>query len=281
MRSALVSGTYGLFVREMTKWLRQRFQIVLAFTVPLVWLFLFGKSFDLTSFLRLPLDIPPALREQVAAMMEEVILRVFGSLSYFDFFAVGMLSAFALFTSMWSGMSLVWDRRLGYLERLLVAPIPRTSIYLSKVSASLAKGLLQFTAMLLIVFALGFHPKPGISALDLAALYLVMTALILALSAIFTAVAVRVTSHDVVISIANLVNLPLLFTSNAIFPLSQMPSWMQTIAALNPLTHSITIARFLLLGLGGAGALLPSSVYLALFTLAAILLGSLVASRSL
>jgi len=276
-----IYGTYGLFLREMKKWFRQKVQIVFAFVVPVIWLTLFGKSFNLSYLVRLPLDVPPDVKAEVQRALERALVSVFGSLDYFNFFAVGMLSAFALFTSMWSGMSLVFDRRFGYLERFLTAPIPRPSIYFAKVLASLAKGILQFTFMLLIVFAIGFSPKQGLSVFDIVGLYLVMGTLIFSLSAIFTATAVKITSHDVVISIANLVNLPLLFTSNALFPIKQMPSWLQSVAGINPLTHSISLARYLLLGSGSAGQVLLNASYMVIFMAACITLGSLLASRYL
>ena len=281
MNLTTLSGISGLFAREMKKWFRQRVQIVFAFVIPLMWLTLFGKSFNITYFLNLPEGIPPDVKAIVQKAMEEILLRVFGSLDYFNFFAVGMLSVFALFTSMWSGMSLVFDRRLGYLERFLVAPIPRESIYLAKVFSALAKGLIQFTIMLLITFALGLTPKQGFTAIDMMGLYMVIAGLILALSAIFTAIAIRITSHDTVISIANLVNIPLMFTSNAIFPLEQMPDWMRVIAAVNPLTHSITLTRYLVLGIGSQAQVILSTFYLAGFTAVCVFLGVAAARRYL
>ena len=281
MSRELIVGAYGLFVREMQKWLRQRIQIVFTFVVPIVWLILFGKSFNISYLLNIPSDIPTEMRNVVQQALQRIIINLFGTLDYFSFFAVGMLNAFALFTSMWSGMSLVFDRRLGYLDRMLATPIPRVSIYLSKVFSSVSKGILQFTVLLLLTLTMGLITKPGIMILDFIGIYVVMLSLMLALSAIFTAVAVKITSHDVVISISNLVNLPLIFTSNAIFPIEQMPSWMKVIASVNPLTHSTSLARYLLLGIGEASQLTIHISYLAVFTTACIALGSYIASKYL
>jgi len=276
-----LTGVYGLFVREMLKWFRQKVHIVFAFIVPVVWLILFGKSFNLSYLLKAPVGVPEPIREAVQQAIQQMLLRVFGTLDYFNFFAIGMLNAFALFTSMWSGMSLVFDRRLGYLERMLAAPVPRASIYLAKVLASVAKGLLQFTVMLILAFILGLSLKPGISPLDILAVYIVMVSLMLALSAIFTATAVKITSHDVVISISNLVNLPLIFTSNAIFPIEQMPDWLKSVATVNPLTHSISLTRYLLLGIGKASAMAVHGAYLLAFTVGCVALGSYIAGKYL
>ena len=281
MSSEFLVGTYGLFVREMKKWFRHRLQIVFAFIVPVVWLVLFGKSFNLSYLVNIPADLPAGVREAVQQAIQSMLLKIFGTLDYFNFFAVGMLNAFALFTSMWSGMSLVFDRRLGYLERMLAAPVPRASIYLAKVISSVAKGLLQFTVMLLLALVLGLTLKQGITPLDILGVYAVMASLMLALSAVFTAAAVKITSHDVVISISNLVNLPLIFTSNAIFPVEQMPAWLKAVASVNPLTHSTSLARFLLLGIGKASLIPMHAAYLVIFTAACVILGAYVASKYL
>jgi len=153
---------------------------------------------------------------------------------------------------MWSGMSIVFDRRLGYLNRFLVTPIPRFSIVLSKILSSVTRALIQATALLIIALGLGLTLKSGVSALDIAILYAVIASLALSFSSIFTAVAIRITSHDLVISIANLVNLPLMFTSNAMFPIDQMPQYLQIVAKANPITHANIITRYYLLGIGGS-----------------------------
>jgi|GEM_PF-1134098 len=169
-----------------------------------------------------------------------------------DVLNVDLVKNIIRFTTMWSGMSIVFDRRLGYLNRFLVTPIPRFSIVLSKILSSVTRALIQATALLIIALGLGLTLKSGVSALDIAILYAVIASLALSFSSIFTAVAIRITSHDLVISIANLVNLPLMFTSNAMFPIDQMPQYLQIVAKANPITHANIITRYYLLGIGGS-----------------------------
>lgn len=270
--TSLLGPALALYEREMKKWLRQRVQIVFIVIIPLVWMGLFGKSLNLSTLLNIP-EIPGAeqLRQQVQMLIEEyVVKRYFGGYDYFSFFVVGILNTFILFTTLWSGMSLVFDRRLGYLNRFLVAPIPRASIVVGKILSSLTRSLIQVTALFIIAVALGLSLKPGISILDIATLYGVIALLSLAFSSIFTSVAVRLTSHDLVVSIANLVAMPLMFTSNAIFPLEQMPQYLQIIARGNPITHANIISRHALLGIGDAGSVVFSAVYLTVFAAASI-----------
>ncbi len=277
-----MSSVLPLYEREMRKWFRQKVQLVFVVVVPLMWMGLFGKSLNFSALFRIP-DIPGAeqLRAQIQVLIEEYIVkRYFGGYDYFSFFVVGMLSVFILFTTMWSGMSLVFDRRLGYLNRFLVAPIPRSSIVLSKILSSVTRAMIQATALLIIALALGLTLKPGVGAVEIAVLYGVITMLAISFSSIFTAIAVRITSHDLVISIANLVNMPLMFMSNAIFPLEQMPQYLQIIARANPITHANIIARYYLLGVGDMGSVMISALYMALFTAASIAI-AIIASRKI
>jgi ABC-2 type transport system permease protein len=278
----MIRETAALYEREMIKWFRQKVQLVFIVVVPLMWMGLFGKSLNFSVLLRIP-EIPGAehLRNQLQSLIEEYIVkRYFGGYDYFSFFVVGMLSIFILFTTMWSGMSFVFDRRLGYLNRFLVAPIPRFSIVLSKILSSITRALIQATALLVIALGLGLTLKSDVNFFDILILYAVIAILALSFSSIFTAVAVRITSHDLVISIANLVNLPLMFTSNSIFPIDQMPQYLQIIARANPITHANNITRFYLLGIGDLGTVAISSIYLATFMVTSIII-AIIASRKI
>jgi ABC-2 type transport system permease protein len=278
----MIKETAALYEREMIKWFRQKVQLVFIVVVPLMWMGLFGKSLNFSVLLRIP-EIPGAehLRNQLQSLIEEYIVkRYFGGYDYFSFFVVGMLSIFILFTTMWSGMSFVFDRRLGYLNRFLVAPIPRFSIVLSKILSSITRALMQATALLVIALGLGLTLKSDVNFFDILILYAVIAILALSFSSIFTAVAVRITSHDLVISIANLVNLPLMFTSNSIFPIDQMPQYLQIIARANPITHANNITRFYLLGIGDLGTVAISAIYLATFMVTSIII-AIIASRKI
>jgi ABC-2 type transport system permease protein len=278
----MIRETAALYEREMIKWFRQKVQLVFIVVVPLMWMGLFGKSLNFSVLLRIP-EIPGAehLRNQLQSLIEEYIVkRYFGGYDYFSFFVVGMLSIFILFTTMWSGMSFVFDRRLGYLNRFLVAPIPRFSIVLSKILSSITRALMQATALLVIALGLGLTLKGDVNFFDILILYAVIAILALSFSSIFTAAAVRITSHDLVISIANLVNLPLMFTSNSIFPIDQMPQYLQIIARANPITHANNITRFYLLGIGDPGTVAISAIYLATFMVTSIII-AIIASRKI
>jgi len=112
-----------------------------------------------------------------------------------------------------------------------------------------------------------------------AILYAVIALLAVSFSSIFTAVAVRITSHDLVISIANLVNMPLMFTSNALFPIEQMPQYLQIVARANPITHANTITRYYLLGIGDPGSVATSALYMVLFAISSIAIAAIASKK--
>ncbi len=238
---------WALTEREIKKWYRRRIAIVFTFITPLMWLALFGKSFNLLSLFRAPDDLPPEIVRTVQEVIDSIITRAFGTTDYFTYVATGMFTVFILFTSMFSGMSLIFDRRLGFLNRLLVSPVKRETIYLSRVLATVIRSILQFTGLFIIAIALGINLGPGVGPLHIFLTYLNLALVAYIFSSIFISMMLRVTEHDTAISMANLLNLPLMFASNSIFPEEQMPSWLKTVALLNPISHSNEVVRTLLI----------------------------------
>ncbi len=233
--------------RDLRKWVNRRPVLVVSLLTPLIWITLFGKSFNIQSIL-VPGDLPPQLAGIVQAFMEERLRSIFGTTDYFTFFAAGMLVVFALFQSMFSGVSVIFDKRLGYMERLLASPIPRASIFLGKVAASLARISLLGALLLGASIILGMDLKDGITVLDFIAAWLVIMTLSLGLASAYTALSFHAENQEVVFAVSNLVNLPLMFTSSAIFPVEQMPSWLQTLAKGNPITYASDLVRYHLVG---------------------------------
>ncbi len=248
----MISETIALTRREIKKWIKNPFLLFMMFIQPVIWLGLFGKAFNLSSLISVPPDLlnqlPPQFREQVPVLLNQMISETFGGTTdYFTYMSAGMLSVIVLFTAMFSGMSVVWDRRFGFLDKLLVAPIPRGSIVLAKVSSSVIRGMFQALLVFSIAFAFGLQVGDAFGILDffgvLAALFLLSSGL----SSMFLAIAIRIKSHETVIAVANLLNLPLMFASNALFPISQMPEWLQSVANFNPISYAGNAVRAFIL----------------------------------
>lgn len=221
-------GLWSLTNRELKKWYKAPFILLLSLVQPVLWLGgLFGKAMNLgnmfTSGLNIPgLNIPKQVIDQIGT---ELIKSTFGTTDYFSFLAAGMLSFIVLFTSMNSGMMIVWDRRLGFLNKLLTTPpVSRGSIIMGKVLSAVIRSLVQATIVLVIALLLGMQFRPDISALDIAGTYVALFLMSLGLSSLFIMLALRSTSWESQMAIMNLLNLPLLFASNAFYPVKLMPS---------------------------------------------------------
>lgn len=274
--------------RELRKWVRSPPLLVMALIQPLFWMGLYGKAFNLTGLLTVPEDVlralPPESTRVVADLFNRMASRLFGSpgTDYFSFVAIGMTSVIVLFVSVFSGMSIAWDRRLGFLNKLLVAPIRRSSIVLGKVLASSVRAFVQSAMVLLMGLALGMRLSPASPLLVAGALASIFL-LAVSLSSLVIAVTLRLRSWEYHMAVANLLNLPLMFTSTALYPQTLMPDWMRPLATVNPLTHTIELLRAALL----YGDSLDIAAYqfhlafLSAFALLAAVLGSYLANRYL
>jgi len=215
--SILAKQTMSLTGRELKHWYRSRIQIVMALVQPLMWLGLFGVA--MSGFTQgLGVD-------------------------YFSFLSMGMVIITALSTSMNAGMSVVWDRRFGFLNKLKAAPIPRGMIPLSKVLATTVKATLQSLLVLIVAVLLGLNLLPGfgISELMVVIAVVILTALIF--SSVFVALGLVIRNQETIMGINMLLNLPLMFASGAMFPIASLPGWLQTVASMNPLTYAADAVR--------------------------------------
>jgi ABC-2 type transport system permease protein len=278
-------GLWALTNRELKKWYKNPFHLLMTIVQPMIWMGLFGKAMNIGAILTnvpttLPPGIPPQYQEiiqrAISDLSNQILSRTFGTTDYFSFMAMGMLSFVVLFTTMSSGMSIVWDRRLGFLNKVLSTPVPRASILMSKVFSAVIRSLLQAAIVLGAAFLLGLTPGPDFSPLNLIGVFASLFLIGLGLSSFFISIAVRSTRWETQMAVMNLVNLPLLFASNALFPTSMMPSWLQPVTQINPITYATDATRQLVLYSINMSQLIFDFTYLAgfaaIFTIFGILL---------
>ncbi|MFZ8792504.1 MAG: ABC transporter permease [Acidilobaceae archaeon] len=245
----MIDEVLVLFTREVRKWVGRRPVLVVSLITPLFWILLFGKSFNITAIIDVPaLNLPAGIAQSIIEALRERVYQIFGTRDYFTYVASGMLVVFALFQGTFSGIGVVFDRRLGYMTRLMVSPIRRESIFIAKVLATVFRITVLSSLLLLAAYIAGFEFKEGITVLDLLLAWTVLISIAVALSSIFITLGFMTDSHELLFSIGNLVNLPLMFTSSALFPTSQMPEWLRAIAHVNPLTYGADLVRFFLVG---------------------------------
>jgi ABC-2 type transport system permease protein len=264
----VLNSLLALTNRELKKWYKVPIILFLSLFQPIVWLVLFGKSMNMGSIftgtsIEIPgLNLPKEIINEIAS---KVLISRFGTTDYFSYLAAGMISFIILFTSMSSGMTMVWDRRLGFLNKLLVTPIPRPIIILSKTTSAVLRALVQATIVILVATLLGMQYKPNLSVLDFLSVYLALFLMALGLSSLFIMLAIRASSWESQMAIMNLLNLPLLFSSNAFYPIDIMPLWLQPVAYINPITYTNDIVRQSLLGVQGINPLFIDYLYLLSF----------------
>ena len=216
-----LSQTMALVGRELKHWYRSKMQIFMAVIQPLIWLGLFG--FAMNGFVN-----NPSLAE--------------GGLDYFSFLSLGMVIITALFTSTNSGMSLIWDRRFGFLDKIRAAPIPRGAIPLSKVLASTVKATFQSVLVLIIALLLGLDPA-GLSVTSILTILLSSVCVSLTFSSVFVAFGLVIKTQEVLMGMTMLMNLPLMFASGAMFPTTTLPEWLKIVANGNPMTYAADAVR--------------------------------------
>ncbi len=134
----MLAGTRALTLRELKKWVRTPPLVFTALFQPLVWLALFGNAFNPTNLVP---NIPLPYGLSLDAVRQPILKQTFGGApNYITYLTGGILCLILLFNSAFSGMSIVFDRRFSILNSLLAAPIPRTSIFLSRVLASWSRA---------------------------------------------------------------------------------------------------------------------------------------------
>jgi len=168
-----------------------------------------------------------------------------GDLPYIAFMAPGILAQSVLFIAIFYGISVIWERDLGILHKFLVSPTPREALVLGKALSAGVRALSQ----VVIIYALAVLIGVGINwnPVNLA-LVVVITILASALFSTFSLIiASLVKTRERFMGIGQVLTMPLFFASNAIYPLSMMPGWLQVIAQVNPLTYAVDALRGLMI----------------------------------
>ena len=267
LNTSPLHGLWALTKRDLKKWYTNPYQLLISLIQPAVWLGLFGKGVNFGSFI--------SAGGGSVAQQNATLLNIFGTTSYFSFLACGMLAFIILFTSAFSGISIVFDRRFGFLNKALSTPVGRGTVVTAKVLQSVARSLIQSAIVLGIAVALGMDTAQ-MTALGLLGGFVILFLMAMGLSSLFVMLALRSSNWQTQMAIINLLNLPLLFASNALFPTKLMPTWLQDVVRLNPVSYANDGVRQLLLGAIGANSLIIDFSYLigfaSLFSIVGIVL---------
>lgn len=221
-----VADAYVVFWREMRRFAGQRLRILAVIAQPIIWLVLMGNMMN-------------GFARHTSAQ------ELLGTDSYVAFMLPGIVVMTALFSGLFSGMSVAWERRFGFLQKMMASPIPRAAIPLGKMAAAAVQGTIQVAIILGLGLLMGVRLAtglPGILAvLVLAGLFA------FAMAGFSLALAAALRTHEALMAVINFFTLPLIFTSDAIFPLAAMPGWLAVIARVNPVSFVVGPVRDLVL----------------------------------
>ena len=232
-----VRDTLALADVELRKLRRDPAELLTRALQPALWLLVFG---------------------QVFARLKAIPT---GQLDYLSFMAPGILAQSVLFIAIFYGISVIWERDLGILHKLLVSPAPRSALVLGKALSAGVRGLSQGVIIYILALLLRIP-------LDFRLLHVLGVILFIVLgSALFAtfslAVACVVKTRERFMGIGQVLTMPLFFASNAIYPIATMPGWVSVIAKANPLSYQVDALRSLMIqggssifGLGADAAVL-------------------------
>jgi ABC-2 type transport system permease protein len=273
-------GLWALTNRELKKWLKNPWQFLLTIIQPIIWMALFGKAMNLGAVLT-SISPPGISSQEISQLSQKALTKIFGTADYFSFMSVGILSFVVLFTTMFGGMSIVWDRRFGFLNKVLSTPVARGSIIMSKVFAAVIRSLLQAAIVLSVAYLLGLKLGPNFTPLKILGVFTALFLVSLGLASIFILIAIRSTRWETQMAVINLLNLPLLFASNTLFPTALMPNWLQAIAKVNPVTYANDATRQLIIYSTNMGQLIFDFIYLGAFAIIFTTMGIMLSWRYL
>jgi ABC-2 type transport system permease protein len=233
-----LAQTFGVAAAEVQKLYHDPLELLTRAVQPVLWLMLFGE------------------------VMAQVHGVAPGNIPYLDFLAAGILAQSALFVAIFYGISAIWERDLGVLQRYLVSPAPRSALVLGKALSAGVRALSQalIVYMLALLLGVGIDLNP-ISIFAAAAVIVLGSALFCTLSLIIACI---VKTRERFMGIGQVLTMPIFFASNAIYPVSLMPAWLSAVSHVNPLTYEVDALRALMLANGASdyGLLLDFGVLL-------------------
>ena len=228
IRWATVRAIYMIWRRDLVRFWRDRTRVIGALVQPLLFLVILGTG------------LSSALRGAGSGGFR-------GGLDYTTFIYPGIIGMAVLFSSIFSGMSIIWDREFGFLKEVLVAPIDRSAVAIGKTLGGATQACIQ--GLILLVLA----PFVGVRLTPLAVLALIglIFCLAFSLSAVGVAIAARMRSMMGFQFVLNFLVQPAFFLSGALFPLSGLPAWMTALTRLDPLAYGVDPIRRVVLGASG------------------------------
>ncbi len=206
---------YILWLRQMKKYRRSGLRMLLSIVQPLVYFLALGYGFN-------------------------SIFEKAGQGSYIQFIVPGVIAQTILFTSIFWGANIIFDKQFGFLKETLVAPVPRVLVMMGSALGGATIGVIQGIVLFIIALIFGFHPYSW-TALSLTVLFMIM--LSLAMVSFSSGIGAIVNDMPGFMAVTNFLVVPLFFLSGSMYPLNNIPGVMKVIASINPLSYAVDAMR--------------------------------------
>lgn len=227
-----MSAIYILWLRELKRYSRSRAQIIASLGQPLLYLLALGFG--------------------LGPVFEKA-----GQGSYLQFVAPGVIGMSVLFSSIFSGIGLLWDRQFGFLKETLVAPVPRLHIMIGRTLGGATVSMIQGLLVIGICIITGFRPL-YLSSLPLAVMFMALISIVFA--ALGTTIGSRLQNMQGFQLIMNFLVMPIYFLSGALYPLNNLPAGLVVATRIDPLTYGIDGLRGAFIGVSHFGARTDAAV---------------------
>jgi ABC-2 type transport system permease protein len=224
--------TFVIVELEARKLRHDPTELLLRAVQPALWLLVFGEVFTRVRVIPTPNDMP-----------------------YIDFMAPGILAQSVLFIAIFSGMTIIWERDLGIVHKFLASPTPRGALALGKALSAGVRAMSQAIVVYLLALILGV--SLNWSPLNLIGVLVIIVLCAATFSAFSLMIAFLTKTRERFMGIGQVLTMPFFFASNAIYPISIMPTWLKVIAHINPLTYAVDALRDLMLKGGTSSFGLP------------------------
>jgi ABC-2 type transport system permease protein len=249
------SDTYTIFWRELKRYRKSRSGVLIRLIQPAIWIIVIGNTF---------------------AGTQPLIQSVGFEGQYIEFMAPGVIILTAIFTSIFGGVNTLWDRRYGFMNKALTAPVSRSSIAIGKMLAISLIAAIQSSLILGIALAIGISfPNP----LMIAPIMAIVVLFSLGFSGISVVIAATAKSQETFWGVINFLGMPLFMLSPALFPLELLPDWLAAAARLNPVTYTVLLVREMMTGVTEGVSTILSIGVIAIFVAVMVGLASYVFTR--
>jgi ABC-2 type transport system permease protein len=228
------SKVYAVWLREVKRFTNSKSRMVGSLGMPILFLVALGGGFS----------------------------ALVPGFDYQSFILPGIIAMTLLFTSVFSGVSIIWDREFGFLKEMLAAPASRETIVIGRTLGGATTAIIQGAIIFVIgTLVTGTPLPPPANFIGILAMMTILSSFLVSVGIAFASVVTEVETFQLIM---NLIVMPLFFLSNALFPVSSMPEWLRAASALNPISYAVDGLRTMMIGQGGFGLAADFGVSLAL-----------------